>query len=433
MNKTSKLNKCYVGIALLVTQGAFAANFDISPYGTLPTTVTVGQSVSAYYTVKNMTNTARYGYVLQGLPTTVNQNTTSPNCTNPINLEATASCQLQLDITAAVSSNFAICKGSSCTTATTPLNVSLVPVSPPSPPSKPTGAYVSNYANTLNDSVTYCILNPDTNFIDTCQMAGGNLNVSLSGVILNNEKTMAFLTTYGTASVYQCMIDPVTGLFDGTCSATPITVSTGPSYSPAYGLPTFNATDSILYLLDNAAPRVLACSVSNNTLQTPCVDTGATNIGTNGGVQLVLNSSNTLAYIASYDGFITQCQVSNNGQLFNNCTQLGADNSITLLLVTGLALTKDNAYLYLTDNDQGNLYRCSTTVSSNKLTNCTTITNLQYGWTLTLNPTNSTMYVAGNYSGWVKSCPVNSDGSFGVCSTSNGSGFFNDPTSVALF
>ena len=430
MNKIFKLNKYYAVITLLVTQNAFAANFDISPYGTLPTTVTTGQSVSAYYIVKNMTNTARNGYVLQGLPTTVNQNTSSPNCANPINLAPQASCQLQLDITGAVSSNIAICRGYSCTTTTTSLNVSQV--SAPSIPSKPTGAYVSNYANTLNDSVTYCTLNPDTSFIDTCQMAGGNLNVSLSGVILNNAKTMAFLTTYGTASVYQCMIDKVTGLFDGACSATAITVSTGPSYSPGYGLPTFNATDSILYLLDNAAPRVLACSVSNNTLQTPCVDTGATITDTNG-VQLVLNSSNTLAYIATYDGFITQCQVSNNGQVFNNCTQLGADNSISLQEVTGLALTKDNAYLYLMDNDQGNLYRCSTTVSNNNLTNCTTITNLQYGWTLTLNPANSTMYVAGNYSAWVKSCPVNSDGSFGACSTSNGSGFFNDPTSVALF
>jgi hypothetical protein len=35
-------------------------------------------------------------------------------------------CQLQLDITGAVSSNFAICSGSSCTTATTPLNVSVI-------------------------------------------------------------------------------------------------------------------------------------------------------------------------------------------------------------------------------------------------------------------------------------------------------------------
>lgn len=420
------LNKLCISVALLVAQPTFAANFNIAPYGTLPTTVITGQTVSANYTVTNMTNTTRNGYVLQGFSVTVTQNTTSPNCGNPINLAANASCNLQLDITGAVSSNFAICKGNSCTTATTPLNVSATPA-----PSGPTGAYVSNQSNTLlNDSVTYCTLNPDTNFIDSCQMAGGSLNTPLAGVIVNHDKTMAFLTTQGGSSVYQCSIDNVTGLFDGTCTATQI----GSGYTSQYGIPAFNATGSLLYLLDSDSARVLACSISGNSIQTPCVDTGATNIAdSGGGVQLVLNSSNTLAYIASYQGYITQCQVTNNGQTFSSCTQLGADNSITFEEITGIALTNDNAYLYLMDNDQGNVYRCSTSVSGDNLTNCSTIAQYPYGWSLTLNPANSTMYVAGTNSFGVKSCPVNGDGSLGVCSTSTGGGFFDQPSSVALF
>lgn len=85
MNKkiSFKLNKFYVVITLLFTQNVFAANFTIAPYGTLPTTVTTGQSVSANYTVTNMTSTIRNGYVLTGLPTTVTQNTIAPNCGNP--------------------------------------------------------------------------------------------------------------------------------------------------------------------------------------------------------------------------------------------------------------------------------------------------------------------------------------------------------------
>ena len=65
MNKkySFKLNKLYAVMVLLSAQNAFAANFNIAPYGTLPTTVTTGQSVSANYTVTNMTNTARNGYV----------------------------------------------------------------------------------------------------------------------------------------------------------------------------------------------------------------------------------------------------------------------------------------------------------------------------------------------------------------------------------
>ena len=50
-------------------QHAFsAANFIISPYGALPTTVVKGQSVSATYAVTNLTNTIRNGYVLIQVP-----------------------------------------------------------------------------------------------------------------------------------------------------------------------------------------------------------------------------------------------------------------------------------------------------------------------------------------------------------------------------
>ena len=123
MNKQNsfKLNKLYAVVVLLSAQNAFAAaNFNIAPYGTLPTT-----PGPAYFTLTNMTNTARNGYVLQGLPATVTQNTTPPNCTNPINLGPNDYCMLQLDITGAVSlSNVAICKGNSCTTLGVPLNVS---------------------------------------------------------------------------------------------------------------------------------------------------------------------------------------------------------------------------------------------------------------------------------------------------------------------
>ena len=147
-------------MALLSAQTAFAANFNIVPYGTPPTTVSTGQTVSVNYTVTNMTNTIRNGYVLQGLPKTVTQNTTSPNCGNPINLGPyPASCQLQLDITEAVSSDFAICKGNSCTKATTPLNISTS-----TGPSIAKFAYVTEgYGG--SPYVSLCALNPTTGAI----------------------------------------------------------------------------------------------------------------------------------------------------------------------------------------------------------------------------------------------------------------------------
>lgn len=114
-------------VNLIASSMVTASNFDISPTPgkVFPTTVNAGSSVSAFYTIKNNTHSTRSGYQVRGLPAAVTQNTSDPaNCSNPINLPARGSCVLQLDISGEVKSGFALCKGSSCTSATVALNVS---------------------------------------------------------------------------------------------------------------------------------------------------------------------------------------------------------------------------------------------------------------------------------------------------------------------
>jgi|GEM_PF-3338603 len=102
-----------------------AANFDISPTPgtTLPTTVPIDTVVSASYTITNRTQSTLSGYHITGLPKTVTQNTDTGNCPKRINLGAGESCILILDIKGEAISNFAICKGSTCTSASVPLHV----------------------------------------------------------------------------------------------------------------------------------------------------------------------------------------------------------------------------------------------------------------------------------------------------------------------
>ncbi len=121
-----------ISLSVLGPNSSFAAaNFKIVPLKgtTLPTEVLLGSTVSAYYTVTNLTHSARNGYAVVGLPSNVHQSTFDFNlnnlCTKPINLAAQESCVLKLDINAAVKSNFALCRGTSCTTSSQALNVSL--------------------------------------------------------------------------------------------------------------------------------------------------------------------------------------------------------------------------------------------------------------------------------------------------------------------
>ncbi|HHF7368023.1 TPA: hypothetical protein ACPSKY_003174 [Legionella bozemanae] len=130
MDKKHNISLSRISCALLSvvvsSQVLAASNLTISPTPgtTIPTTIYPGSTVYAFYTVTNNTKSALSNYSLQGLPATVKQNTTySGYCSNPVNLAAHASCIMELDITGETISNFALCRGSSCTTATTPLYV----------------------------------------------------------------------------------------------------------------------------------------------------------------------------------------------------------------------------------------------------------------------------------------------------------------------
>lgn len=125
--KHFKLLPLFQTLALLsfIPEVYAAQNFLIQPNGPLPTEVSAGGSVTANFTVTNLTNLVRNGYSVVGLPSTVQQNASSGNCSAPINLAAHARCNLQFIINGAVNSKFAICKGSNCTTSSEPLNVTV--------------------------------------------------------------------------------------------------------------------------------------------------------------------------------------------------------------------------------------------------------------------------------------------------------------------
>lgn len=120
-------------LTVSASQTYASANFQITPTPgrPLPTTVLEGKTVSAYYTITNQTLSTRSGYYIQGLPPTVQQNSSALNsCPSTITLRSKSSCILQLDISGPVSADVALCKGSTCTKSATPLAVRALPMPP---------------------------------------------------------------------------------------------------------------------------------------------------------------------------------------------------------------------------------------------------------------------------------------------------------------
>lgn len=423
--KTFKLNKLYVVMTLVSAQNAFAAaNFNITPYGTLPTTVASGQSVSANFTVTNMTNTTRNGYFITGLPSTVTQNTTSPNCTNPINLGPNASCQLQLDITGAVSSNFAICKGNSCTTATTPLNVSVS-----SAPKTPRFAYVTQYDST--HAVVVCTVEPTSGLLSDCVDVGAHGvldNTFPQGITINSAGTIAYLTGYtDTPFAYQCTINQNDGTFS-ECSSSNITTPTG--YNPEYGMLTLNSASTTTYIADSSGSgRILACPIVSGVISPICSDTGATGIG-NDPAGIVFNTSGTIAYIGDYSTSNTVTECAFNGSTFSSCNNKTGDDTLSFTDPAGVVLNSSGSILYVTNSSAANVYGCETTPNGpTEFSHCFIATaGISDAWGITLNAQGTVAYVT-DYINTVSICPILPDGTFPTC-TPNTS--FTSPVGIAL-
>ena len=429
MNKHTAVHQTmFFVIVLFSTHVVSAANFNIVPSGTLPTSVVQGRTVSANFTLTNMTNSARHGYSIAGLPATVSQNTSSPNCTNPIDLAAKASCNLQLDISGAVSSGFAICNGINCTQAETTLQVTVS-----SAPSAPQFAYITNL-NSDAPYVSLCPLNSTTGALESCRDAGGHdvLNAAggLAGIVLNSSGTVAYMTAESGTSVFQCTISPLTKEFDG-CTSTAITDY---DYSVSTGQLALNHDDTIAYVADSNNNGVLACPIHSGQIVDSCVNTNAS-WATSGLVQIALNQNDTVAYIgAFYDG-VLQCTVS--GTSFSACRLITGDGTISFTNSTGVALNHDGTKLYVAQdyNSVKKVYVCSTSMNGDYFSHCAVAYDgfSQALWAITLNASNTVAYISNDSAtdqSYTYTCAISEiDGTFSSCASSTLAPL---PTSTAL-
>lgn len=426
--QTAVHKKMFFVIALLSAQVVSAANFNIVPVGTLPTTVVQGQTVSANFTLTNMTGSARHGYNVTGLPATVSQNTSSPNCTNPINLAAKASCNLKLDISGAVSSGFAICNGMTCTQAETPLHVTVS-----SAPSAPQFAYITNL-NSDTPYVSLCSLNATTGAIESCHNAGGDDVLpaagGLAGIVLNRRGTVAYMTAETSNSVFQCTINSLTKEFD-LCTPTAIT---SPSYSGSAGQLALNNDETMAYIVDSNNNGVLACPIESGVITDNCVNTNASG-ASSGLVQIALNQNDSVAYVgAFYDG-VLKCQV--HDTTFSVCHLITGDGTIEFTNSTGVALNHDGSKLYVAQdyNSVKKVYVCSTTMNGDYFSQCAVAYDQfsQALWAITLNESNTVAYISNDSATEHRetyTCAISeTDGTFLSCTSSL---LAPGPTSTAL-
>lgn len=166
----------------------------------------------------------------------------------------------------------------------------------------------------------------------------------------------------------QCTLDSTT--YDLTNC-----VATDPPPSPVYKPQDIilNSSNTLAYIpngVDSTAD-VAKCQIDSNTgAINSCVDSGAdlsSLCGNTANEAMVFNSEQTLAYITCTAGYVIKCEVdANNGNL-SGCANSGAS---PLSYPIGLVFNSANTLAYISDHVQNTVIKCDISSSNGDLSGC---------------------------------------------------------------
>lgn len=252
-------------------------------------------------------------------------------------------------------------------------------------------AYVANFSDPDDGSVSICAVNPEDGSLGDCNLSIGGTDPTLSfliptGVALGQAETFLYASNFGDDTIAVCPVND-----DGSLG--PCTASDG-----------------------------------NETLSLPQA------LVVNGDFLYVANIPHT-------DGFpsgISICPLESDGSL-GTCTTTNSDGNGTISNPVGVAFNADGTILYVSNyadgvsfsisiclvGSDGGLETCTATEASDTLDfSAFTLDGLVVG-------SNQYIYIPNSGNNTVSLCPLNEDGTFGSCSALTDA-TFDQPSSMTI-
>jgi DNA-binding beta-propeller fold protein YncE len=445
---------------LIVNTTIHALPFSVVPKigNPLPTSLSVGNTASAFYTVTNNTQANRFQNYVKYLPPNVAQVTQggvySDTCGATFNLSGKGqsgdSCTLQLTISGGVNGNdpnphnhLFVCfpRGLTCAGTNSPLNVKPTPaknlLSITVTPNNASilrrqtqqfiaiGTYDDNTTENITSSVSWSSSDASVAPIAPSGLAkgvgtGSTLITATAGTISSSSSDLtinvfAYITNFGNNTVSVCAVNADSTL--GTCNQFSDASFNGPA-----GIQV-NATATLAYVananinLSTMLYSVSVCPINSNGTLSTCYDSADSTF--NSPPSVALNSAGTVAYVANYNGTtVSICPINGNGSL-GTCEI--PPNSPTFTTPTSVRLNNSGTLAYVVNHLNNNISGCPVNLDSTLSNNCSLspTTSLHHPVAVALNSDNSFAYLTNSqtYMGQrnVSICPINSDGSIGVC------------------
>jgi DNA-binding beta-propeller fold protein YncE len=436
-------------ILLLVSVVSYALPFNVAPKAgtSLPTTVSSGQTVEAFYTVTNLTLRTLPGNSVKYLPLNVTQVTAGgayPDlCGSSFDLVSGGSCTLELSVSGAVNAadtdphhHLFVCTAGVPTCAGTifPLNVTQttqpinsivsIAITPPASTTIGTGAtqqytavgtYLNGSVLDITGSVTWSSSNPAAATIAAGGLATGiaagstNISASLNGINSNSApltvEAFAYITPGG-SSVEYCLINSVTGNLDN-CQVTNgggIALAINPSHTYAY-------------FSNSGGLNITYCPILSNGALGTCQSSSSSFVEPFG---IAFNPTGTMIYVTNYiTGTITYCNVSASAPAPTNCITTGAISYD----LRGVTVNSAGTILYTAGPFNDQVYYC--TLNAGAIGTCTvTGSGFSQASGLALNPAGTIAYVTNYNASTISYCTINqTTGAFTTCAAAGGSGF----------
>ncbi len=227
-------------------------------------------------------------------------------------------------------------------------------------------AYVvnSNVSATNAGSVSICPINANGTF-GSCTTATTGLLDDPFGIALNPDNSFAYVTQLRQNTVLVC---PISGGTLSTCSDTG-----GTGFNAPYSI-AINNEDTIAFITNNKSNSVFRCNIiADDGTFANCVNTGASGLGSPEGI--AFNSTGTMAWITNDkqpNNDIITCQVNASG-FFSNCQKAIA--SKTFKSPAGIVLNATNSIAYIADFNTG-IYSCPITANGT-FSSCTQLNTVQ--------------------------------------------------------
>ena len=451
------MNSFVKGIFLFVfCSSSFAVNanepvFSIIPQGPLPSSISAGSSLTVAYTVTNNMsytlekNGLRFqpkGKTPIGVTQITNMTMNPPSCSDPFTLKPGQSCTLVLNINAnSLVNGQAIGGPEVCNSKEHPVRCSIPSVGQELN-IRGTRLSMLYVADNSSDFVSICSLN-NNGSINSCEAHADSTFSSPIDIILNNSATLAYVANTNTNQISVCSVNANGGL--GNCTLQNMI------FNLVFSGLRINSNNSLLYITSFNFNEVFICQINPvNGFLTSCITDNGEGIFNDLDGRLVFNLAGTKVYVAnSQSKTIIICNVNPVNGTFFGCTPFSDPSFIALL---GLDINAAGTHIYSANGPSvspttpnGSISICPINPDGS-LSPCTVSGGLDSSNNPTFNfdddnatnsfvhtPTNIA-YIPNGGNNTVSICPVNPNGSFGVCTvcdaTNACNATFNTPDSA---